>query len=71
MLAAAAGLRIPAAPRRAYLTGMALLVFSDTLISFSEFLHVRTFNGLILPTYYAAHLAVSWAALGLADQQQA
>lgn len=62
-LAAAVGLRLPTPSRAAYIAGIGLIVFSDTLISFNEFLRYRKFNYLILPTYYAAHLAVTWAAL--------
>ncbi len=38
---------------------IALIVFSDTLISLNEFLHYRSLNGLILPTYYLAHLCIT------------
>ncbi|MDH7502717.1 MAG: lysoplasmalogenase [Verrucomicrobiota bacterium] len=58
-LAAALGLKQPRPVKWLYVAGIALIVFSDTLISFGEFLHYRRFNFLILPTYYAAHLAIT------------
>ena len=58
-------MRLPAALKWAYLAGIALIVFSDTLISFKEFLRYRRFDFLILPTYYLAHLCVTWAAIAM------
>jgi len=58
-LAAAFGLKQPLVVKILYVAGIGSLVFSDTLISLSEFLHWRAFNALILPTYYLAHLAVT------------
>lgn len=58
-LAAAFGMRRPPTAKALYITGIFSIVFSDTLISFSEFLHCRSFNALVLPTYYLAHLAVT------------
>lgn len=61
---AACGLRLPWRVKWPYVAGIGLLVFSDTLISFSEFLGWRHANALILPTYYLAHVGVSWTVLG-------
>ncbi len=58
-LAAALGLKQPRPAKWLYFAGIALIVFSDTLISFGEFLHYRRLNFLILPTYYAAHIAIT------------
>lgn len=63
-LAAAAGMEAPRGLKAAYVGGIGLIVFSDTLISFSEFLQYHALRALILPTYYLAHLCVTWAALG-------
>jgi hypothetical protein len=63
-LAAAVGLRQPALPKTLFIAGIGLLIFSDTLISFNEFLRYRAWNGWILPTYYLALLAVTGAVLG-------
>jgi uncharacterized membrane protein YhhN len=67
-LAGALGLRLERAPYTAYVAGMVLIVFSDTLISFNEFLRYRAWNSWILPTYYLAHLCVTWAAMGLRSE---
>lgn len=58
-LAAALGLKQPRPVKWLYVAGIALIVFSDTLISFGEFLHYRRLSFLILPTYYAAHIAIT------------
>jgi hypothetical protein len=62
-LAAAVGLRQPALPKALFIAGIGLLVFSDTLISFNEFLRYRAWNGWILPTYYLALVAVAGGVL--------
>lgn len=64
-LAGAAGMRLPAVLKSAYVAGIALLVFSDTVISFREFLRFHALDFLILPTYYLAHLCVTWSAIGM------
>ncbi|HNQ90306.1 MAG TPA: lysoplasmalogenase family protein [Verrucomicrobiota bacterium] len=72
VLSAACGMRLERGPYWAYVAGMALVVFSDTIISFSEFLGFRDWNGLILPTYYLAHGCVTWSVLhsGLARRRE-
>lgn len=60
-LAAAAGLRASHPARWAFLAGISLIVFSDTLISLKEFLHFSALNRLILPTYYLALIAIAFA----------
>lgn len=63
VLAFACGLRLPQPGKGLYIAGIALIVLSDTLISFKEFLHYQQLNWLILPTYYLAHLSISYALL--------
>ena len=58
-LAAAAGLRLPPLAKWFYVFGIFMVVLSDTIISFSEFLKFRDWNSWILPTYYLAHLTVT------------
>ena len=58
-LALAFGMKQTFSPKLFYIIGIALIVFSDTLISFNEFLQYRTFNKLILPTYYLAHISIT------------
>jgi hypothetical protein len=62
-LAAAWGVRLPALPKGLYVAGLALIVLSDTIISFTEFLGYRALNGLILPTYYLAQIAITASVL--------
>jgi uncharacterized membrane protein YhhN len=59
------GMRMGAQLRWPFITGVGLIVFSDTLISFSEFLRWKRGDWLILPTYYLAQLCVSWTVLAL------
>lgn len=58
-LAVAAGMNASPLLKTTYVIGIALIVLSDTIISFNEFLGYGGLNALILPTYYAAHLLVS------------
>lgn len=44
-----------------YFTGIALILLSDTIISFKEFTTYQELNFLILPTYYAAHMLITFA----------
>lgn len=62
-LAAALGLRQPLGIRLFYVAGIGSIVLSDTVISFSEFLQFRVLNFLILPTYYLAHLLITYSIL--------
>jgi uncharacterized membrane protein YhhN len=62
-LAAAVGIKQPALVKGFYVAGIGLVVLSDTFISFNEFLHYRALNGLILPTYYLAHLTITTSLL--------
>ncbi len=62
-LAVAAGLRLSRLVKGFYVLGITLIVLSDTVISFNEFLQYRELNWLILPTYYLAHLSISYALL--------
>lgn len=60
-MAAAFGLRLDLLPKAAYVAGIGLVLFSDTIIAWSEFLRYRQWNALILPTYYLAHMSVALA----------
>ena len=46
-----------------YATGIALILFSDLMISLYEFRRVVAARPLILPTYYAAHLLITASVL--------
>lgn len=62
-LAAAAGLRLRWEAKATYVAGIALIVFSDTLIALNDFLKVKGVGFLILPTYYLAQILVTWSVL--------
>ncbi|MCC6820902.1 MAG: lysoplasmalogenase [Verrucomicrobia subdivision 3 bacterium] len=68
-LAAAVGLKSPAGAKGFYVAGIGLVVASDTIISFNEFLHWRALNGWILPTYYLAQLAITTSILLRSDRR--
>jgi uncharacterized membrane protein YhhN len=44
-----------------YVFGIFLILFSDTIISLTEFLKYSQLDFLILPTYYLAHISISFA----------
>ena len=60
-LAAAAGLRLSCATRWIFTFGIALLVFSDTLIALKDFAGYPPFSFLILPTYFLSHIFITMA----------
>jgi len=60
-LSAAAGLRLPTIVKGAYMTGIALFVFSDTIIALAVFAKYRDWGFLILPTYFASHVVLALA----------
>ena len=42
-----------------YLTGISLILLSDTIISFHEFMRYKELSFLILPTYYLAQISIT------------
>lgn len=60
-LGASAGMERANAVKWSYFAGIALILFSDTIISFKEFTSCQELNFLILPTYYAAHMLITYA----------
>ena len=62
-LGAAAGMILPPMSKWLYFFGITLILFSDTLIAFNEFLDYDKFNTLILPTYYLAQISVTLAVI--------
>jgi uncharacterized membrane protein YhhN len=57
-LGAAVGLRTNPVTKGAYVFGIFLILFSDTIIAYKEFVGFKELNFLILPTYYLAHIAI-------------
>ncbi|WP_273274970.1 lysoplasmalogenase [Maribacter polysiphoniae] len=60
-LGAALGIKALPKIKLPYVFGIALVLFSDTIISFKEFVHYDALNVLILPTYYLAQIAITIA----------
>ena len=59
--AVATGLRLTPATRLCFSFGIALLVFSDTLIALKNFVGHKEVGFLILPTYFASHIVMTLA----------
>jgi hypothetical protein len=47
-----------------FISGIGLIVFSDTCIAETEFAGQNSWRKMILPTYYAAHIALTMGLLG-------
>lgn len=62
-LGAAIGLKTNVVVKWSYSFGIALILFSDTIISFKEFVDYNHLNYLILPTYYLAHISITFSIL--------
>ena len=60
-LGAAWGITLSGWPKWGYVGGIALVLFSDTLIAFTEFMAYDRWDFLILPTYYLAHIVITWS----------
>ena len=48
-------------PKWGYVFGIVLILFSDTLIAITEFMGNDRWDFLILPTYYLAHIVITWS----------
>ena len=57
----ATGLRLTFPSRLIFSFGIALLVFSDTLIALKDFVGYKSFAFLILPTYFVSHIVITLA----------
>jgi len=62
-LGAAAGMRYTADVKWAFLAGIILILFSDTIIALKEFAGYREMNFLILPTYYLSQISIVYSVL--------
>ncbi|SHG00529.1 YhhN-like protein [Mariniphaga anaerophila] len=60
-MGAAVGIDAKPAEKWSYVFGIFLVLFSDTIIAFSEFAGYTELNFLILPTYYLAHISVTFS----------
>lgn len=60
-LGAAMGMERKATEKWSYVLGIVLIIFSDTIIAFKEFVDYHTFDFLITPTYYLAHIFITFS----------
>ena len=60
-LGAAMGMKGDPTARRSFIFGIVLIIFSDTIIAFKEFVDYHTFDFLITPTYYLAHIFITFS----------
>ncbi len=60
-LGAAFGIRLNPVVKWTYFAGVTLVLLSDTIIALNEFTSYGALNFLILPSYYAAHMSVTFA----------
>jgi len=60
-MGAAVGISAKPAVKWTYVLGIFLVLFSDTIIAFREFVGYRELDNLILPTYYAAHITITFS----------
>jgi uncharacterized membrane protein YhhN len=60
--AAAAGIsKLTSMAKWGYVSGIFLILFSDTIIAFKEFTLFQSLNFLILPTYYLAQICITFS----------
>jgi len=60
-LGAAMGMERNSTEKWSYVFGIVLIIFSDTIIAFKEFVDYHTFDFLITPTYYLAHIFITFS----------
>ncbi|MEC8831243.1 MAG: lysoplasmalogenase [Bacteroidota bacterium] len=60
-LGAAVGMKGDLTAKRSFILGIVLIIFSDTIIAFKEFVDYHTFDFLITPTYYLAHIFITFS----------
>lgn len=60
-LGAAFGLKLNPLVKWSYFAGVSFILFSDTIIALFEYTNYEGMNFLILPTYYAAHISITFA----------
>ncbi len=68
-LGAATGIQASRIEKFSYILGIFLVLFSDTIIAFSAFCSYTKLNWLILPTYYLAHLCVTFSLIARFKKQ--
>ena len=66
-MGAAMGIKSDPLVKWAYAFGIFLILFSDTIISLKEFLGYNILNFIILPTYYLAHISITFSLIRKTD----
>ena len=64
---ASVGIRGDLRVKWSYVFGIFLILFSDTIISLTEFLGYNKLDYLILPTYYLAHISITFSLIRRAN----
>ena len=62
-MGAAVGINGNRRSKIAFAVGIALLLFSDTIIGLREFVGYPSLGKLILPTYYLCHISITFSIL--------
>ncbi len=62
-LGASMGMAVDQTEKWSYVVGIGLILFSDTIIAFKEFVGYHTFDFLITPTYYLAHICITYSVI--------
>jgi uncharacterized membrane protein YhhN len=70
-LGAAVGIKSDPVVKWAYAFGIFLILFSDTIISLKEFLGYSVLDFIILPTYYLAHISITFSLIKKVDFSRA
>lgn len=69
-LGAAVGMTGDNLVKWSYVVGIFLILFSDTIISLTEFLGYKNLDFLILPTYYLAHISITFSLIRKSEGKQ-
>ncbi len=69
-LGASVGMRANGIVKWSYVFGVIMILFSDTIISFKEFMDYHTFDFLITPTYYLAHICITFSLMKRFEKQE-
>ncbi|RIV43894.1 lysoplasmalogenase [Flagellimonas pelagia] len=69
-LGASVGMKVNGVVKWSYVFGIIMILFSDTIISFKEFMDYHTFDFLITPTYYLAHICITFSLMKRFEMQE-
>ena len=70
-LGASVGIKGDSIVKWAYVFGIFMILFSDTIISLKEFLDYDSLNSLITPTYYLAHIGITFSLIRKTEIERA